>query len=103
AVAEAPTHGTLQGTAPRLAYEPDAGIAGTDSFTFTVDDGHGGTATGTVTVTVERHGRSNAHDRPNGHVSNGHGQSNGHDRSNGHGRSLTAMLSPHGHHPRWFS
>lgn len=33
-------------------YTPNAGFTGTDTFTYTVDDGHGNAATGTVTVTV---------------------------------------------------
>jgi hypothetical protein len=33
-------------------YEPPAGFEGTDTFAYTVDDGHGGSDTGTVTVTV---------------------------------------------------
>jgi len=35
-----------------LTYAPVAGFTGEDSFTYTVDDGHGGTNTATVTVTV---------------------------------------------------
>jgi hypothetical protein len=34
------------------AYTPPAGFTGTDSFTYTVDDGNGGSAIGTVTVVV---------------------------------------------------
>ena len=33
-------------------YTPRAGYAGPDSFTYTITDGHGGAATGTVDVTV---------------------------------------------------
>ena len=33
-------------------YTPNSGFTGTDSFTYTIDDGHGGTASATVTVTV---------------------------------------------------
>jgi hypothetical protein len=33
-------------------YIPTANVSGTDSFTYTVDDGHGGTDTGTATVTI---------------------------------------------------
>jgi hypothetical protein len=33
-------------------YTPKEGFDGTDSFTYTIDDDHGGQATGTVTVTV---------------------------------------------------
>ena len=48
-----PAHGTLSGTAPDLIYTPDAGYDGPDAFTFTVTDSVGGTATGTVEITVE--------------------------------------------------
>jgi hypothetical protein len=48
----APAHGTLSGTGASLVYTPAANFNGTDSFTFVVDDGHGGTDTGTVTITV---------------------------------------------------
>ena len=52
AVAAGPAHGTLSGTVPALTYHPDAGYTGSDSFTFTVDDGNGGTDTGTVSIMV---------------------------------------------------
>ena len=46
-------HGTVtrqpDGT---LRYLPDAGFSGSDTFGYTVGDGKGGSATGTVTVTV---------------------------------------------------
>jgi hypothetical protein len=45
AVAIRPDHLTV-------TYAPPAGYVGTDSFTYTVDDGRGGRATGTVTVLV---------------------------------------------------
>ncbi|MHA7246763.1 Ig-like domain-containing protein [Arthrobacter tecti] len=35
-----------------LIYTPDSGWAGSDEFTYTVSDGHGGTAEATVTVIV---------------------------------------------------
>ena len=35
-----------------VSYKPNAGFVGTDSFTYTVSDGHGHTATATVRVTV---------------------------------------------------
>jgi RNA polymerase sigma factor (sigma-70 family) len=57
ALATRPAHGTVTPVGGGLRYEPDADFpAGrapaTDSFTYTVSDGHGGTATATVTVTV---------------------------------------------------
>lgn len=50
--AAAPSHGTLSGSGASLLYTPAANFNGTDSFTFVVDDGHGGTDTGTITITV---------------------------------------------------
>jgi hypothetical protein len=50
--AAAPAHGSLSGSGASLTYTPAANFNGTDSFTFVVDDGHGGTDTGTVTITV---------------------------------------------------
>src|SRR5262249_33779195 len=35
-----------------VTYAPNAGFTGTDSYTYTESDGHGGTTTGTVFVTV---------------------------------------------------
>jgi hypothetical protein len=35
-----------------ITYTPPAGFAGTDTFTYTADDGRGGTTNGTVTVAV---------------------------------------------------
>src|SRR5690606_7466468 len=39
-----------------LTYAPNAGFAGTDSFSYTATDGQGGTDTATVTVTVAADG-----------------------------------------------
>ncbi len=47
-----PQHGTVTLNNGQVFYQPAAGFHGTDSFTYTISDGHGGTATGTVTVTV---------------------------------------------------
>jgi len=52
-----PAHGTatlltLGPDAGRVSYTPAANFAGADSFTYTVSDGHSGTATGSVSVTV---------------------------------------------------
>ncbi|MET0231169.1 MAG: Ig-like domain-containing protein, partial [Rhodanobacteraceae bacterium] len=35
-----------------IVYTPAAGVVGTDTFNYTINDGRGGTATATVTVTV---------------------------------------------------
>ena len=49
----APLHGSTtinpDGT---VAYTPASNYNGADAFTYTISDGHGGTATGTVSVTV---------------------------------------------------
>lgn len=47
-------HGTVACTAAgSCTYTPASNYVGTDSFTYTVGDGNGGTATGTVNVTVK--------------------------------------------------
>src|SRR4051812_43780358 len=50
----APAHGVaaLVGGGMALSYAPAADFFGSDSFTYTISDGHNGTATATVTVTV---------------------------------------------------
>jgi len=47
-----PANGSLSGTAPNLTYTPDAGFVGTDSFTYTVNDGTVDSAAATVTINV---------------------------------------------------
>ncbi len=47
-----PSHGNLSGSAPSLTYTPASGFTGTDSFTFQVADGRGGTDDGTITLNV---------------------------------------------------
>ncbi len=50
-----PANGTVTcTTAGVCTYTPDAGFAGTDTFTYVVSDPQGASATGTVTVTVTR-------------------------------------------------
>lgn len=46
------SHGTVAFTDTGITYTPDANYTGTDAFTYTVSDGHGGTSTATVTVSV---------------------------------------------------
>ena len=48
------THGTLTGALPNLTYTPDAGFSGLDSVVFRVDDGFGGSDTGTIWIAVRR-------------------------------------------------
>jgi VCBS repeat-containing protein len=48
-----PAHGTVVGGGALVAYTPDPNFNGTDSFTYTVSDGHGGTATATVDVVID--------------------------------------------------
>lgn len=48
-----PAHGTTTVTTSNLVnYKPDADFCGTDTFTYTISDNHGGSDTATVTVTV---------------------------------------------------
>ncbi|WP_404306326.1 Ig-like domain-containing protein [Neorhodopirellula lusitana] len=47
-----PSDGTVTITNNVVTYTPDADFIGTDSFTYTVSDGNGGTDTATVTITV---------------------------------------------------
>ncbi|MEZ4866434.1 MAG: Ig-like domain-containing protein [Caldilineaceae bacterium] len=49
----APQHGTAVVQNGKVLYTPNAGFSGADSFTYIISDGHGGTATGSVTVTVK--------------------------------------------------
>jgi N-acetylmuramoyl-L-alanine amidase len=48
-----PAHGSLIETAPDLSYVPDADYNGPDRFVFAVDDGRGGSDTGTVSITID--------------------------------------------------
>jgi hypothetical protein len=48
-----PAHGTLaSGPGNTVVYQPTANYNGPDAFTFSVDDGNGGTSSATVTITV---------------------------------------------------
>jgi len=42
----------IDGVTGNPIYTPNAGYVGNDSFTYTISDGHGGTATATVAITV---------------------------------------------------
>ena len=47
-----PAHGTVSCTTTTCTYTPAANYNGADSFTYTISDGHGGTDTATVSMTV---------------------------------------------------
>jgi outer membrane protein OmpA-like peptidoglycan-associated protein len=49
-----PANGSLSIVNGEIIYTPNAGFFGTDSFTYTIDDGHGHTATANVNVTVNQ-------------------------------------------------
>jgi hypothetical protein len=53
AVVGNPTHGALSGSGVTLSYQPMAGYAGPDSFTYRVNDGTVNSAVATVTITVQ--------------------------------------------------
>jgi hypothetical protein len=55
------THGSvaITGGGTGVSYTPAANFFGSDSFTYTVDDGHGGSDTATVSITV-----TNVNDAP---------------------------------------
>jgi serralysin len=52
AVASDPVHGVLSGTTPNLTYTPNDGFSGTDSFTFTANDGIEESAPATISIAV---------------------------------------------------
>ena len=52
-------HGTVTSSASGVTYAPHADFFGSDSFTYTIGDGHGGSDTATVLVTV-----TNVNDAP---------------------------------------
>ncbi len=47
-----PAHGTVSFAGGSVTYVPSANYNGSDSFTYTISDGQGGAANGTVSVTV---------------------------------------------------
>lgn len=48
-----PTTGSLQKLADRFVFTPSADFSGSDSFTYTISDGRGGTDTATVTLNFQ--------------------------------------------------
>jgi CSLREA domain-containing protein len=46
-------HGSVVNNGTNVAYTPNANFFGSDSFTYTISDGHGGSDSATVTVTVK--------------------------------------------------
>jgi outer membrane autotransporter protein len=52
AVASAPAHGTAIASGTTITYQPTAGYAGPDSFTYTATNSAGTSAPATVTITV---------------------------------------------------
>ena len=48
-----PSHGNASIENGKVEYTPASGFSGTDSFTYTINDGNGATASATVTVTVK--------------------------------------------------
>jgi outer membrane protein OmpA-like peptidoglycan-associated protein len=49
----APAHGTASIAGNKVNYTPASGYTGADSFTYAIADGKGGTASATVTMTVQ--------------------------------------------------
>ena len=47
-----PANGTASISGATIVYTPIAGFSGADRFTYTISDGHGGSATANVVVTV---------------------------------------------------
>jgi VCBS repeat-containing protein len=63
------SHGTTSTDGAFVYYTPTAGYSGADSFTYTIDDNHGGTDTGTVSITVQPNGAPQKPERPTGPTS----------------------------------
>lgn len=51
-VSQGNKQGTVQNTTTRVQYRPKAGVSGVETFTYSISDGKGGTAVGTVTITI---------------------------------------------------
>lgn len=75
-----PSHGTVTGTGPKVHYTPNKGFVGTDAFVYTVDDGHGGTASATVTVIVRKVDHDGKPDHDDGKPRHDDKPDRGHDK-----------------------
>ncbi len=53
AIASSPSHGTLSGTPPAVTYTPDSNYTGSDSFTFTANDGKATSTAATVSINID--------------------------------------------------
>jgi len=53
------SHGSVANNGTSVSYTPNSNFFGTDTFTYTISDGHGGTDTATVNVTI-----TNVNDAP---------------------------------------
>ncbi len=62
----AASHGTTTTDGSFVYYSPTTGYSGADSFTYTISDGHGGTDTASVSVTVQANAPPNKPSRPQG-------------------------------------
>ena len=52
AIVASPTKGVLSGSIPNLTYTPNSDVNGSDSFTFTVNDGTTNSAAATVSISI---------------------------------------------------
>ena len=59
-----PAHGTAVVSGNAVVYTPSTGYSGSDSFSYTVDDGFGGTASARVAVTITSTGIGTGGNRP---------------------------------------
>ena len=59
AISSGPSHGSLSGSGSLWTYTPDNNYTGKDNFTFTVDDGRGGSDGAQVSINVRKGGGGN--------------------------------------------
>ncbi len=65
----AASHGITSTDGDYVYYTPTTGYSGADSFTYTIDDGNGGTDTGAVSITVQANAPPSKPQRPTGPTS----------------------------------